>query len=304
MKRLKRWLAVLCLSLATFAAGACGMAGTRGPEASAPRPNQPQYPITLAASEDRRKSALDAWTSLARAQGITQVVEPELQNVTATLRRLPALAAPLRLPNVTLAETTNARGDRGNVAAQTLTSEEALHESLRRFLLSAAPLLGVEPEYVSLVSIKDAAAGTRQALYEQKPFLYPLRGGYGRIEITFTNDGRVIALTSTALPDAKRIRAALELPRERLTPQQIATKLAGTSVAYTDANGAQQTRSIPNAEAVNVRELVVLPVASADASDALDIHLAWEVFIEGVESQAIYVDAVTGEILRAGTLDS
>ena len=292
----------LCLLLAALATG-CASAGTRGPSAEGPtRANVPDYPVVLATSEDRRKSALDAWASVTRAQGIERAPAPELQPATATVRSLPSLAAPLRLPSIVVAEVNSTEGNRRGATATSgvLTEEEATRESLRRFLLSVAPLLGVEAEYVSLISITDRQAGTKRATYEQKPFLVPLRGGYGRIEIDFTDDRRVTNLSSTAIPDAGRLRTLLALPRERLTPQQAAASLSGTSYVYTEAAGVQQTRTVGDASAVSIRELVVLPVQRAGDAPALELHLAWEAAVGNESSQMLYVDAVTGEILRAG----
>lgn len=127
-----------------------------------------------------------------------------------------------------------------------------------------------------------------------------MRGGYGRIEIAFTDDRRVTALTSTAIPDAGRLRTLLALPRERLTPQQAAASLSGTSYIYTDAAGVQQRRTIGDANLVSIRELVVLPVERTGDAPALELHLAWEAAVGNESSQIVYVDAVTGEILRAG----
>ncbi|MBA2340594.1 MAG: hypothetical protein H0V88_09375 [Pyrinomonadaceae bacterium] len=296
-------LLVFCFCLATLATTlACAAAGTRGPVAEGPRITPADYPVLLAASEDRRKAALGAWTALTRAQGIENAPAPEFQPATTTVRSLPPLAAALRLPNIVVAEIN--RPVRGKSEAReapgVLTEEEATRESLRRFLASLAPLLGVETEDVSLVSIKDEQNNTKRAVYEQKPFLVPLRGGYGRIEISFTDDRRVVALTSTAIPDAERLRTRLALPRERLTAQQAAASLAGASYTYTDANGIQQTRTVADANAISIRELVVLPMERAGEQPTLEFHLAWEAVVGNDSPQVIYVDAVTGEILRAG----
>ena len=295
-------LLIFCFCLAALTTtSACGAAGTRGPAAEGPRITPSDYPVVLTASEDRRKATLGAWTSLTRAQGIENAPAPEFQPATTTVRNLPPLTVPLRLPSVAVAETnTPTRGRSGTRRPLGLpTAEEAMHESLRRFFSSIAPLLGVETEYVSLVSIKDEGNNAKRAIYEQKPFLVPLRGGYGRIEISFTDDRRVLALTSTAIPDAERLRRLLALPRERLTAQQAAVSLAGASYAYTDVNGIQQTRTVADANAISIRELVVLPVEHAGNQPALEFHLAWEAFVCNEPSQVIYVDAVTGEVLRA-----
>ena len=274
-----------CLLLAlALAAGGCA-AMSRPPETG--RPTGPPYPVVLGASEDRRARVLAAWTTLATEQGATAPAAPELQPVTASLRALPAsLSVPLRLPRVGGAEG----------AAPT---EEELRESLRRFINTAAPLLGASPDDLTLVERADNPDGTRRAVYEQRPFTYPLRGGYGRVELNFAPDLRVNALSSTALPDAERLRTALQAVRPAVTAADAAQRLAGRTVTVRDAAGAERTLTVNTAAEATARELVIYPVASADNS-SLALHLAWEVAVGGTAPSAlVYLDAVSGETLAA-----
>jgi hypothetical protein len=283
------WLrAGLCVASALFACACASL--SRPPEAGRPRAAGPPYPVILGASEERRDRALAAWTTLADASGARPLSEPELQPVTATLRALPSTtpAASLRLPKVG-----------GEGAAQT---EEELREALRRFIADAAPLLGVVPAELSLVERTDNADSTRRALYRQRPFLYPLRGGYGVLEINFTPDLRVNAINSTAIPDTERLRRALANVRTQLTlltAKEAALRLAGRTVAYRDGAGAEQTLSIPSGEEVSVREMVVYPLRSADDPNSLALHLAWEASVGRTSPLLVYVDAVTGDTLAA-----
>lgn len=249
---------------------AFGCAASRGADPAPARPAGPPYPVTLAASDERVKAARAAWTRLLTERGAGEQVAPDLQPVTATLRALPAGLTPsLRLPLVT--------GPGGKEPG-----EEETREALRRFVADAAPLLGVVPEELSLVSYEDAEGGLKRAVYRQQPFEFPLRGDYGTVSVTFTRDRRVVALSSTAIPEAERLRRALAAaPSDRLTAEQAVAAVSG--------------------EAVTARELVVLPMASQTDPATLELHVAWEVSAGGASPSLVYVDAVTGRRLATWT---
>ncbi|MGH9943058.1 MAG: hypothetical protein ACRD9R_11955 [Pyrinomonadaceae bacterium] len=268
-------------------------AGTRPPDPSRPRVSEPPYPITLGASTDRREQALAAWDALA-VPGIANVgpdasTRPELQPVTATVRALPA-GATLQLPSVEPA------GESADAA------QEAERESLRRFLLSAPSLVGVQLPDLSLVEVKEVGT-LRRALYRQRPFPYPLRGGYGEIEIAFTPERRVAMLSSTAIPDTEqRLTRALAAPRTLLTAAETRSLLAsGRTFSYTDADGRTQTYAPAAAGPVNVRELVIYPLRMATDLNTLELHIAWEIEVGEPARLRVYLDAVTGEVVSVET---
>lgn len=270
--------------------GACASA-TRPAGAERPRGNESPRFAVLAASDERRTAALANWKAVVGEQAANASPTPELRPVTATLASLPAgLRDFPRLPLVVA-------GD-----AQSRTEEET-RESLRRFLAMAAPLLGIDLKHVSLVNVTDAndaaaGAGSRRALYRQNPFTYPLRNGYGSVEVTFTPDLRVVGLNSTAVPDAERLGRALATVPKPVTAAQAAAALANRAVTYTDRAGAQQTRTLAQPDPTAARQLVVFPVRrDAAAEPALELHVAWEVAADA--SLLVYVDAATGEVLGA-----
>jgi hypothetical protein len=218
-----------------------------------------------------------------------------LQPITATLRALPAATstATLRLPKV---------GGEGKEQ-----TEEELREALRRFIADAAPLLGVVPAELSLVERADNTDSTRRARYQQRPFLYPLRAGYGVVDISFTPDLRVTGISSTAIPDTERLRRALNNIRTQLTlltAKEAALRLAGRTVNYRDATGAEQTLTVAQDEAVTVREMVVYPLRSTDDPNSLALHLAWEASVGRATPLLVYVDAVTGDTLAVAPASS
>lgn len=283
-------LALLVL-LVCLAGVSC--AGARDPEPGRPRANEPPYPVILAANAERREQALAGWAALARDNNLANEPPPGLQPVTATISALPATTdASLRLPLVEI------RDEAGQVREQ--SREESRRESLRRFILSAGALLGVAPQNLSLVERKDETDGTRRARYQQQPFPYPLRGGFGVLEIAFTDDRRVLSLSSTAIPDTERLTRALALLRpQQLTADQAIERVRGRAFTYPGINS-PQTYTVAPDDPVIPRELVVYPMRPANDAGALELHVAWELAVgKGATTYLVYLDALRGEIIAA-----
>ncbi|HKP73648.1 MAG TPA: hypothetical protein VJT82_11960, partial [Pyrinomonadaceae bacterium] len=269
-------------------------AASRDPAATRPRANEPPYPVILAANAERHDQSLAAWAALARDQGLKNEPPPELQPVTQTISALPTTDAPLRLPLVEIREAG------GGLKAG--SEEEARRESLRRFITSAGALLGVATKDLSLVERKDDADGTRRARYQQQPFPYPLRAGFGALEIAFTDDRRVLSLTSTAIPDTERLgRAFTSLRPQQLTADQAVERLRGRSFTY-PGTGSPLTYTVAPTDTITPRELVIYPVRPAGDAGALELHVAWELAVgQASAPYLVYLDAVTGEIISAMT---
>jgi hypothetical protein len=278
--------ALVCAALALLASACAASRGVAPEKPSA----GPPYPVTLTASADRERATRDAWARLLTDQGVANPPAPDLQPITATLAAIPStLAAPLRLPRV---------GEEGKQMG-----EEETREALRRFLASATPLLGVQPAELSLETYEDAGGGAKRAVYRQTPFEFPLRGDYGRVEVTFAPDLRVLKLSSTAIPDVERLRRAFAaLKQDRLAADKVAATLGGRAVTYVDASGNVQTRTVAQGEA-QPREVVVYPVLSAADPSTLELHLAWEVLAPGPNPLLVYLDAFSGEQLAARPAD-
>lgn len=286
--RATRFALALCALSLAWLCGAC--ADAPGPDPTRPRADEPPYPVLLSSDKDRRERALNSWATLARDAGAAaNPPAPELEPATATLRALPAApsAVVLRLPLVEIKD-----GDKES-------ADEATRESLRRFIASARDLLGVTTEDLSLVEVRDEA-GARVARYQQKPFPFPLRGGYGRVEIRFAPDRTVLALSSTAVPDTERLARALSAARARaISADDVVKRLAGRAFTVTTAAGASQSYTVAAGETVEARELVVYPVARANDPNTLELRLAWETAVGRAGEVLAYVDAVTGEVFAA-----
>lgn len=290
LQTLRRTLSAFIAASALLLGAACA-AATRPPDTERPRGNAPPYPVVLAASDDRRAGVLANWKTVAGEQATATGPTPELQPVTATLAALPAnLSTPPRMPAVIITD-------------EKEQSEEETRESLRRFIATAAPLLGVGLDGLSLVEVKDAPVrGAKMARYRQNPFPYPLRNGYGLVEITFTPDLRVVGLSSTAIPDTERLRLALAAVRPTALPtaDKTVAALANRPITFTDSAGNRQTRTVTQADAVAARELVVFPLRRTADAATIELHLAWEIAVGGPEAPIfVYLDAVTGEQLTA-----
>jgi hypothetical protein len=267
-----------------LAMGMCACAASPSPNATGPRPNEPPYPILLTETTERREAALTAWAKFTNEQGITNAPAPKLQPVTATIRSLPTFTGtPLYLPKVGDAIPMN---------------EENTRESLRRFIASIIPLLGARQQQLSLIQRVDAADGTKKALYEQRPFRYPLRGGYGKLEITFTPDRRVLQINSTCVPDTEQLQRTGAGIRPKWDAEKVGAQIAGRTFTYRDSAGNAQTLTIAQGENLIVRELVIYPRPRLNDPAILEFHLAWEITVKRApDSFNIYLDAVTDEII-------
>jgi hypothetical protein len=261
-------------------------AATPPPDATGMRPSGPPYPVLLSESSDRRDVVLAAWAKFATDQGVAaNVTAPELQPVTATIRSLPSSNGPVfHLPKV---------GD------DVPMNEENTRESLRRFIASISTLIGAQPEQLSLVQRIDAADGTKRALYEQRPFRFPLRGGYGKLEIAFTPDRRVIQINSTCIPEIEFLQRAGAGTRPKSDAQKIIAQIAGRTFTYRDSDGNPQTFAFASGEEIIVRELVIYPLQRFNDPSKLEFHLSWEITVKrGSGSLNIYLDAVTEELIN------
>jgi hypothetical protein len=283
MNRTLRTLSLICLAAALCACAAA----TRGPSAERPRPSDAPSFVAVNATDERRTAALAAWKTIVGEQAAAASPTPELRPITATISALPAgLDAPPRMPLVVIND------------AKTQTEEET-RESLRRFIQTASPLLGADPDDLSLVEVTEARGGARTARYRQGGLPYPLRNGYGEVSITFTPDLRVVALSSTAVPTPGRMRRAFAAVTQGV-PAFDANALLNKTVTYTDRGGARQTRTLTQADALNVRQLVIYPTPSDTDPSTLELHVAWEAATGGPAGALyVYVDAVTGELLGA-----
>lgn len=264
-----------------------GCATNRSPDPAGPNSGEPTYPILLVDNDgDRREASLAAWSGFTRVHGVLDAPVPELQPVTATLRSIPtSLQTPLSLPRV---------GEPGPM------SEEELREALRRFISAAGPLLCGEPQQLSLIKWIDGVDGVKQAMYQQRPFRYALRGGYGELRISFTAGGRIAGLKSTCIPETERIRRGfVGLSQQRLPVDKLIESLSGRVVTYVDKDGQQQTYTISAKDTLNARELVIYPIQLAGEPAILEIHVAWEINIASAQNLTIFVDSIMGNVLGA-----
>jgi len=265
-----RGLILTVALIALLTAGAC--AAFQPIDANGPTANAPQYPIGLSDVGPRLEEASVAWYQLSQRYGLPGKTEANLHPYTATLESLPAnLPAPIYLPKV---------------GSETNPTEEETRESLRRFIVEWQRLIGAEPNQLSLVERTDEPSGVKVARYEQRPFRYPLRGGYGTLVVRFRSNGQLVGFSSNCIPNADQIQATLN----GLTP-----KLTGEQAVDHVKN--QPTVSLPASATVEARQLVVYAQPSKDPSSGLQIRLAWEIEVTNGPIKWVYLDAISDEII-------
>jgi hypothetical protein len=176
-------------------------------------------------------------------------------------------------------------------------TEEETRESLRRFTEQWTKLIGAKPAELSLVEHNTRPDGTTIAKYEQRPFRFPLRGDYGRLEIIFA-DRRIIDIKSSCIPDAERIQSVLAGITPSLKPEDAVKFVQQNGVAFTDAAGTRQTFN-PASDDVTLRELVVYVEALTAPAHTLEFRVAWEFELKNGPVKNVYVDAVKPSLIPA-----
>jgi hypothetical protein len=274
----------LTLSLAlALLASAC--AAFQPTDANGPRRDAPAYPIALSDLGTRLEEASLAWYQLSQRYGIPGKTEANLHPYTATLESLPAnLSSPLHLPKV---------------GSQTNPTEEETRESLRRFIVEWQDLIGAQPSELSLVERTDEPSGVKVARYEQRPFRYPLRGGFGTLVVRFRSDGQLVGFSSNCIPNADRVQATLAGLTPKINGEQAVSRIKTQPVTVTNVTGQQQTFSLPANAVVEARQLVVYAQPSKDPPSGLQIRLAWEIDVTNGPISKVYLDAISDEIIAA-----
>lgn len=272
----------LFFSLA-FALLFCSCAAFQPPDTGGPRNTGPLYPILFTEQAQRTDASNLAFSRL--TQSPTTQTGVQLQPITAAIQSLPAnLSTPLYLPKVGI----NPEMD-----------EKETREALRRFITDWRVLIGADPAQLSLVERIDRPDGIKTAKYEQRPFRYPLRGGYGSLEIQFLPNRVVRNITSTCLPEAERLQSALAQVTPKLTAAEAINVVRSSDIVDANASGQQITARVAASEEVTPVELVILVFPTSGLTDALELHIAWELSVGASPRRLIYVDAVEGKVVRA-----
>ena len=271
------WLLIIGAAVATCACAAIQPTGTGEPKAG------PPYPVVLTEQAQRRDATVVALKRIAQTTGWADQPETHLQPVTAAIKDLPKSAStPLLLPKI-------------GVNAE--MNEEETREALRRFINDWRVLIGANPAHLSLVDRIDQPDGIKIARYEQRPFRYPLRGGYGRLEIRFLSNRTLVDVISTCLPDAERLQSALALITPSVTAENAMKLVRENGITYIDQNGNQQTYHPASTNEVSATELVTYVAQSPGRNDSLELHIAWEISVTQAPIKTAYLDAVEGKII-------
>jgi hypothetical protein len=177
--------------------------------------------------------------------------------------------------------------------------EEETRDWLRRFIKEWQELIGADPAKLSLVERTDQPDGSKTANYEQRAFRYPLRGNYGKLQIRFGADRRLLNVASTCIPDAERIQGALGALAVRVKVEDAIQQLRQRGLSYLDNAGTQRNFSLAPGADINPVGLVTYVLPAKDRLDALEIHLAWEVALTNSPVSYAYLDAISGDLLAA-----
>ena len=274
---LMKYLFALCVITIALATGAC--AALQPIDVSGPRANEPAYPISLADPSGRLEQASVAWYQMSQHYGLAGKTDANLNPYTGTVESLPANAGPIVLPKV------------GTQPEQT---EEQTRESLRRFIADWRQLIGADPEQLSLVERTDDPSGVKTARYEQKPFRYPLRGGYGNFVIRFRPDRQIVSLSSNCIPNADRLQPVLNGLAPKITAADAIDHVKKQAIA---APGVKGTFTLPANATLAAHELVVYAQPAPDQSNGLQLRLAWEIQVTDGPVKTVYFDAIADQVI-------
>jgi len=273
---MKPLFALFAMTIA-LATGAC--AALQPIDVSGPRANEPAYPISLADPSGRLEQASVAWYQMSQHYGLAGKTDANLNPYTGTVESLPANAGPIVLPKV------------GTEPQQT---EEQTRESLRRFISDWRQLIGADPEQLSLVERTDDPSGVKTARYEQKPFRYPLRGGYGNFVIRFRPDRQIVSLSSNCIPNADRLQPVLNGLAPKITATDAIDHVKKQAIAAPGVNG---TFTLPANATLAAHELVVYAQPAPDQSNGLQLRLAWEIQVTNGPVKTVYFDAIADQVI-------
>ena len=277
---IKHLIALFVITMA-FATGAC--AALQPIDPTGPRANTPAYPIMLPDSGARLEQASVAWYQMSQRYGAMMQNFARLNPYTGTVMGLPAERGPILLPKV---------------GTDAVPTEEQTRESLRRFIAEWRDLIGADADDLSLLERTDQANGMKVARYEQKPFRYPLRGGYGNLVIQFSADREVKDLLSTCIPNADRLQPALNGLTPKINAAQAVDHVRSKPFVATNLNGVgQQTFTIPANATAAATELVVYALPASDQNNALQLRLAWEVQVTNGPVKMVYLDAISDQVI-------
>jgi hypothetical protein len=275
----KAGLTILLL-LCGLASSSC--AALQPLSSTGPRGNEATYPILLTEDSHRRDAMIAALNRLSQRSGNSSAIElqPQLHPITATISSLPpAASTSLLLPKV---------------GAAAVMNEEETRESLRRFINESQELIGADPSDLSLVERVDQPDGIKLANYEQRPFRYPIHGTYGKLQIRFRSDRRVVGLSSTCIPDSDRIQTAFATLGARPKAAETLQNIRTNGLTLIDAQGNKLATKIPGTDFSPLGLVVYIRTASNNP-DTLEFHLAWELKLSNAPAKMAYVDAISGE---------
>lgn len=262
-----------------------GCAALQRVSPTGPRLDQ-RYPVLFTEDTQRREAIVVALQRLMQRSGNSPATASQVQlhPITATILSLPPTpSSGLFLPKV---------------GAGAVMTEEETRESLRRFINEFQELTGADPAKLSLVERIDQPDGTKVANYEQRPFRYPIRGNFGKLQIRFTADRRVVDLNSTCIPDADRIQTAISALNVRPQADDTIKKIRANGLTFTDANGNKVDFKVPPGGEVTAQKRVTYILPSKIDPNSLEFHLAWEITFTNAPIRTAYVDSLNGEVLE------
>jgi hypothetical protein len=245
-----------------------------GCDSSPQVPNGPQknYPVIIKDSADRRAKAEREWRRMLDAYSVQQT-PPDFYPIFYTPRSLLGVTGGIQILPV--------KPEPGSEVI-------ALRAAMKGFIDRWRELLAAEPSAISLVG-GDNSASLQKLTYHQANYAFPIAANFGEMVAVISADGKLMQLDDRFIP-------VVEMPaRPQVEREAAQKKVVGRAFTYTDIAGREQRTQIGGADEVVVKRAVILPI---EKSDAIEVHLAWEVVAGKSLSWTVYIDAINGEELK------
>jgi hypothetical protein len=239
------------------------------PSPQTPRTPRQDYAGVIQDSQDRRAKAEREWRRMLEAYNAPPA-QPDFYQITYTPRSLSSAAGSIQI-------------------AESGLDKVALRRAAKQFIERWRELIGADSEAMSLAS-ESQSTDTVRLTYRQANYPFQIAGDFGRMVLIIGRDGKLMQMDDRFIP-------LVEIPsRPEIEREAAARRLVGRTFTYRDFAGQEQRAQIGGLDEVNVRGLVVLPL---EKEGRIEVRLAWEIVAGKSLAWTVYLDAITGEELRA-----
>ncbi len=234
---------------------------------------QTQNFATFKASNERRERAEREWKRLLESYNLPDT-PPDFYPITHTVRSLGPAANQIQI--IPPSENPS-------------PPAEAVRIGVKLFLERWRELLGAGLNELSLVEAREADHLFRLT-FKQVGYLFPIASPYGELTLIVNDTGKLVQFEDRLIP-------FIDIPlRPLMEREAVAKLLINREFTYSDIAGRPQRVRINGREEIQIKRLVIFPL---ERDNALNLHLAWQLQVGQSLTWTVYLNAITGEELKA-----